>query len=97
MLHFLGILTSLSLHRNPAIAKTLKQYRVLESMAREYELEFELKENIEKYIKKVAKPREVPKLKKQSPKKKNRSESKEGKVPVLSLKAESFKVKTVPE
>lgn len=61
---------------------------------REFELEFEVTENVEKYIRKVAKPREVP-----PPRKEVIFETKKTtKIPSLNLKSEKFRTnKTVED
>lgn len=59
MIDFLKILSSISINRTPEIAKKFRQHRVLEFFVREIELEFSVKENIEKYIKKAINIRSV--------------------------------------
>lgn len=59
MIDFLKILTNISINRTPEIGRKFRQYRVLEFFAREIELEFSVKENIEKYIKRAVNIRSV--------------------------------------
>lgn len=94
MIDFIRILQSISINRTPEISRKIKQYRILEFFVRELELQFCVKENIEKYLKKVAKIKEVES-------KAIRTEGKQSgkkKIPSLNLAGDHFtKHKTVEE
>lgn len=90
MIDLLRIITSIAVNRTNEVARKIKQYRIVEFFVREFELEFEVSENIEKYIRKVAKPKEVPP-------KKEVVEIVKGKVPSLNLKSEKFKTSKTKE
>jgi hypothetical protein len=61
MFIFLRILSNISINRTNEISKKMRQYRILEFFIRELELEFSVMDNIDKYIKKAKKNKEVPK------------------------------------
>lgn len=94
MIDFIRLLTSLSVNRTQELSRKIKQYRILEFFVREFELEFEVAENIEKYVRKVTKIREVPLPAPPPPQPEPHQSSKQPKIPTLNLKADKFKMKT---
>ncbi len=99
MINFLRILSSISINRTGEISKKIRQYRILEFFVRELELEFSVTDNVDKYIRKANKNKDVPtKFHTEANDKthhQHNDKNKNIKIPSLNLTGESLKKSTL--